>query len=97
MKPIPAPPKWEEEPDDWKLLPPWGQSAHLYNRHHISCPACVAAGISGGAARRCAEGQALWDDYQQQGTPPHFLWTRPSHTTTAAAAVDDDAVQADLT
>lgn len=92
-----APAKWEEEPNDWQKLPPWGQAAHLYNRHHLGCPTCVSAGIRGAPASRCVEGQALWDAYQQQGTPPHFLWSRPSHTTTAAAAVDDDAVQADLT
>lgn len=33
-----APVKWEEEPNDWQKLPPWGQAAHLYNRHHLGCP-----------------------------------------------------------
>ena len=92
-----APAKWEEEPNDWQKLPPLGQAAHLYNRHHLGCPACVAAGIRGAPAKRCAEGQALWDAYQRQGTPPHFLWANPTPRPITQAPTAEEAADADQT
>jgi hypothetical protein len=53
--------------------PDWDAADQAYLAHHFACPTCIAAGITR-TQPRCTEGQALWNTYQQAGTPPHFTW-----------------------
>ena len=34
-----------------------------YLNHHVVCPQCCAAGLSGGKQARCAAGLQLWNLY----------------------------------
>ena len=52
--------------------PDWHAADAAYQLHHAGCGTCVAAGKNP-ALQRCAEGQELWDAYNQAGEPPHFL------------------------
>ena len=45
----------------------WHQAHAAYQRHHITCPACIAAGL--GYGQRCDEGQRLWDAYEAAPMP----------------------------
>lgn len=38
-------------------------SAAAYNRHHVNCHQCIAAGRGERYGTRCAAGLALWSDY----------------------------------
>jgi len=42
----------------------WRELAQEYDRHHFSCPACIAAGQ--GRGLRCGVGASLWTAYQTQ-------------------------------
>ncbi len=52
----------------------WEQADKAYQAHHVTCAHCKAAGIRITERQRCPEGQALWQDYEQAGLPPHFTW-----------------------
>ncbi|MGB4061002.1 MAG: hypothetical protein WBK26_12380 [Burkholderiaceae bacterium] len=56
--PAPAP----VEPPDWAALD------KAYMAHHLSCPACIAAGK--GYGLRCGAGRALWGSYDAVDMPP---------------------------
>lgn len=36
-----------------------------YIAHHFNCPACCAAGLSGGKQQRCPDGLRLWNLYMR--------------------------------
>ena len=54
--------------------PDWSAADKAYQLHHSGCTHCIAAGANPNILQRCAEGQALWDAYNQAGDPPHFTW-----------------------
>lgn len=56
----------------------WYAADQAYQAHHTHCATCRAAGARPGQAQRCSEGQRLWDQYNQAGTPPHMLPQRAS-------------------
>lgn len=62
-QPAPAPVNSLEgkEPADWKALD------KAYMAHHLSCPACIAAGK--GYGLRCGTGAALWGSYDAVDRP----------------------------
>lgn len=55
------------------MTPDWHTADKAYLTHHTACPQCIAAGGSPGRKHRCSTGQALWDTYNQAGTPTHML------------------------
>lgn len=42
---------------------PWLAQDQAYQRHHMACPVCIAAGK--GQGQRCAVGAALWVAYAE--------------------------------
>jgi len=63
--------------------PDWHAADQAYLDHHGRCPICQAAGKNPDL-QRCAEGLALWEQYNQAGEPPHFLWLRRQPVRTRA-------------
>lgn len=63
--------------------PDWHAADAAYQLHHANCPDCIAAGKNP-SLPRCLQGQELWDQYNQAGEPPHFLWLRRQHWRTKA-------------
>lgn len=53
---------------------PWPAARKEYYSHHAACGQCQASRAASPTQQRCPEGQALWDQYNQAGDPPHFRW-----------------------
>ena len=50
-------------------MTPWRAAERAYYAHHFACRQCIGAGQQPGVLPRCAEGQALWQDYEAQPLP----------------------------
>lgn len=59
-----------EEPETLANPSTWRGLAQAYHVHHFGCLQCVAAGHGAGYGPRCEVGLALWNIYQNSGTPP---------------------------
>lgn len=71
------------EPADWAALD------KAYMAHHLSCPACIAAGK--GYGLRCGVGAALWGSYDAVDMPPPVR-AQPAPATPQPAATDSPPV-----
>lgn len=52
-----------EPPTDRAL---WLEIDREYQRHHVNCPTCIAAGRGAQYGLRCGVGASLWANYQNQ-------------------------------
>ncbi|MBF5004766.1 hypothetical protein [Diaphorobacter caeni] len=51
--------------DFWKKQTRWRERSTAYYLHHFGCADCIAAGRGAGYGERCADGAALWVNYQE--------------------------------